>query len=411
MSNDIYNEAYEHFMDSGRRYEYGRGDISLRNRSENGRSDGSRTEQDLDGDGRRGVDCSSLVWRGLRNAGYDVGDTPFATSRLFNGTAVTGYAREHFDVVSAADARRPNGTLQPGDILMFRSSHGQHVGIFRGYDDAGNIQFLGSQVSTGPAVVARQTAPGQYWNGGDFEIVGALRAKPEFRVREPLHGRSEAAQEQRDPVRSAERSPVGDGTLRQGERGPEVAALQALLKQHGMRDAQGRELQADGDFGQRTREAVEAYQRANGLEADGIAGPRTLAALRQGQTQAATPGYRDDPMYQQALRGLEQLGPNAGFRNRQELENAAGTIAMEAKVTGLNRIDHVVASTNGSGLFAVQGGLNDPSHSRVHVDRAQAASQPLEQSAQQWQLASQQRHSQEQSSPMETREAARSMAM
>ncbi|RST44881.1 NlpC/P60 family protein, partial [Variovorax sp. DXTD-1] len=188
MSQDIFNEANLHFMEEGRRYEYGRGDKNLRNHSPNGRSDSSRTEQDLDGDGLRGVDCSSLVWRGLKNAGYDVGDAPFATSKLFNGGQVSDYSKQQFDVIDAKKASQINGELQRGDVLMFKSGHGQHVGIFKGYDKSGNIEFLGSQVSTGPAVVSKGTQKGGYWNGRDFEIVGALRAKPEFRVQPPLHG-------------------------------------------------------------------------------------------------------------------------------------------------------------------------------------------------------------------------------
>nr|WP_243153075.1 peptidoglycan-binding domain-containing protein [Sporotomaculum syntrophicum] len=36
---------------------------------------------------------------------------------------------------------------------------------------------------------------------------------------------------------------------------------------------------ADGDFGPRTRRAVEQLQQCCGLKPDGVAGPRTLAAL------------------------------------------------------------------------------------------------------------------------------------
>src|SRR5580698_2351873 len=99
MGREIFDEAYRHFELEGRNYEYGRGDESLKNHSPNGHTDPSRTEQDLDHDGLLGVDCSSLVWRGLKNAGYDVGSAPFATSQLFKGTQVTPYSQQHFDVV------------------------------------------------------------------------------------------------------------------------------------------------------------------------------------------------------------------------------------------------------------------------------------------------------------------------
>ena len=87
-------------------------------------------------------------------------------------------------------------------------------------------------------------------------------------------------------------------------------------------------------------------------------------------------------MYRQALAGLERLGPEAGFRNAQDRERAAATLTYEAAVGGMNRIDHVVQNVNGSGVFAVQGGLNDPAHHRVFANTQQAVSQSVEQSSQ-----------------------------
>lgn len=56
--------------------------------------------------------------------------------------------------------------------------------------------------------------------------------------------------------------------LRRGSRGPEVAAMQSRLG-----------IAADGDFGPGTERAVREWQAANGLVADGIAGPATLSKL------------------------------------------------------------------------------------------------------------------------------------
>jgi hypothetical protein len=39
-----------------------------------------------------------------------------------------------------------------------------------------------------------------------------------------------------------------------------------------------------------------------------------------------------------------------------------------------------VLSSNGTGLFAMQGAPNDPAHHRVHLDKAQAAAEPIEKS-------------------------------
>ena len=62
------------------------------------------------------------------------------------------------------------------------------------------------------------------------------------------------------------------------------------------------------------------------------------------------------------------------------MENAAAVAVFEARASGLKKIDHVMQSSNGTGLFAVQGAPNDPAHHRVHLDRIQAAAQPIEKS-------------------------------
>src|SRR5216684_5550404 len=69
--------------------------------------------------------------------------------------------------------------------------------------------------------------------------------------------------------------------LRQGSSGPDVTNLQQKLKDLGF-DPNA----VDGDFGPGTRDAVIAFQQSNGLQADGIAGPATLAALGLGDGSA-----------------------------------------------------------------------------------------------------------------------------
>ena len=53
-----------------------------------------------------------------------------------------------------------------------------------------------------------------------------------------------------------------------GDQGKDVAWVQQQVN-----------TQVDGDFGRRTRRAVETYQAQHGLRADGLIGPRTWAAL------------------------------------------------------------------------------------------------------------------------------------
>ncbi|WP_448121672.1 XVIPCD domain-containing protein [Xanthomonas arboricola] len=225
-------------------------------------------------------------------------------------------------------------------------------------------------------------------------------------------------------------SKSNDGKLEQGERGEQVKQLQGQLAQLGAVGRDGKPLHADGDFGGNTKYAVEQFQREHGLQIDGVAGQQTQAALAKALTQAAPkqpehtaapaapaqaasspllsdPRHPDNAMYNGAVSKLEALGERGGFANRKELEQAAGQIVFESKVSGLQRIDHVVPNKSGDGFFAVQGEMTDPAMQRVFVDRSQAQNQPLENSSRQAA-----EESQRQATQVQTQEtASRSMSM
>lgn len=67
-------------------------------------------------------------------------------------------------------------------------------------------------------------------------------------------------------------------TLRKGSKGDLVKTMQELLAKAGS------SLTIDGIFGTGTYNAVVAFQKNNGLEADGICGPKTWAKLLEGKT-------------------------------------------------------------------------------------------------------------------------------
>jgi cell wall-associated NlpC family hydrolase len=64
------------------------------------------------------------------------------------------------------------------------------------------------------------------------------------------------------------------GVYEEGDSGPEVAQIQSQLIALGYKPGS-----ADGEFGAMTTEAVAAFQKDRGLEADGVVGPATYRAL------------------------------------------------------------------------------------------------------------------------------------
>ena len=72
-------------------------------------------------------------------------------------------------------------------------------------------------------------------------------------------------------------------TLRRGSEGWQVKRLQTLLRQHGVLPEPAA---LDGDFGEITEAAVQAFQALNDLDPDGIAGPLTWRALTTADVRA-----------------------------------------------------------------------------------------------------------------------------
>ncbi|WP_434777128.1 peptidoglycan-binding protein [Neisseria sp. Ec49-e6-T10] len=147
--------------------------------SQNGRDKGNS-----DRDNFKEVDCSSLVYYALKNAGYRVDQqypnltnnsknpnlngANFTTKALFNGENLTGYAKQNFDSVKRNEA-------QIGDLVLFKHGNTQHVGIVTEVNNGKPVAFYGAQTSTGPAVAPINNA---YWKPEN--IVGIIRPKDSF---------------------------------------------------------------------------------------------------------------------------------------------------------------------------------------------------------------------------------------
>ena len=164
---------------SSKTHEYGRDDMKGQVANKRGeRIDPSRDNQDLDRDGRKGVDFSSLVYFAMKGAGFRVPNnaSDFSTGTLFTGRKLTPYAEKNFDFLPSSS--KTDGSLKPGDLLMMKMPSGsQHIVIFKEYDDKGRIHFFGSQKSTGPAEVIM--TGNLYWDEQTV-FYGALRPKEDF---------------------------------------------------------------------------------------------------------------------------------------------------------------------------------------------------------------------------------------
>lgn len=99
-------------------------------------------------------------------------------------------------------------------------------------------------------------------------------------------------------------------------------------------------------------------------------------------TDASHPGH---DLYHSATRHLQPQRAQLGLQDDASFHNTAAVLAARADQAGMQRIDHLLTGHEGKVLFAVQGAIEDPAHLRLQVDPAQAARQPIEDSAQQLQ--------------------------
>lgn len=84
---------------------------------------------------------------------------------------------------------------------------------------------------------------------------------------------------------------LGDDTLtRLGDQNATVTQIQNILSSNGYPTGG-----VDGIFGEKTRQAVIAFQSSQGLQADGIVGPQTWAALMKLSTPTVAPTIKPAP--------------------------------------------------------------------------------------------------------------------
>lgn len=147
-----------------------------------------------------------------------------------------------------------------------------------------------------------------------------------------------------------------DNVIKAGSRGPLVRRMQALVKAYDVGEA-------DGVFGGKTERAVKAYQRENGLNADGVVGEQTWKALlgenrTSGQSEPQSEHFRISEFrckdgtkvpgqyygnLQRVMALLEQIRTACG-NGKITIVSGYRTLAHNQKCGGAPKSQHLTAS-------------------------------------------------------------------
>lgn len=179
-----------------------------------------------------------------------------------------------------------------------------------------------------------------------------------------------------------------DGPMSTGDYGPAVATLQQRLLRLGHTAADGRAIEPDGDFGRRTRETVQAFQRAHDLPADGVAGPKTLEAIDQAASRLLDDArHPHHALYTQTLHQLHAAETTRGIPSGPHSEQLAAALTVSALEAGITRIDRVELNDHGTLARVVQASplRDEPGLNRfgTPIDTAHASRQPLQDTSEQ----------------------------
>ncbi len=139
-----------------------------------------------------------------------------------------------------------------------------------------------------------------------------------------------------------------------GSKGSEVTKIQTNLKKWGYYEGS-----VDGIYGTATKEAVKYFQRKNGLSIDGIAGPKTLAALGISSTKTASSGTSDYNLLARVI-SAEARG-----------ESYTGQVAVGAVI--LNRVAHSSFPDTIAGVVYQPGAFSCMTDSNINQPVADSA--------------------------------------
>ncbi|MBP0990653.1 MAG: spore cortex-lytic enzyme [Oscillospiraceae bacterium] len=138
-----------------------------------------------------------------------------------------------------------------------------------------------------------------------------------------------------------------------GSRGEEVKKIQTVLKKWGYYSGS-----VDGIYGSKTLQAVKYFQRKNGLVEDGIAGPKTLAAM--GISSSSSSSSSSDYYLLAKIISAEARG-----------ESFEGQVAVGAVV--LNRVKHPSFPNTVAGVIYQPGAFSAVNDGQINQPIADSA--------------------------------------
>ena len=176
----------------------------------------------------------------------------------------TGYVYDEY--VEVYD----DGTLQKGDKNASVKAAQERLKEFGYYKNTCDGNFGSVTVN---AVKAFQKKNGLTQDG---KVTESTLKKLNSASAIAANGKAVATEEKKEETK------VDDGTLKKGSKGSEVKKVQQRLKELGYYKSS-----CDGDYGSVTVTAVKAFQKKNGLNADGICGASTLKKLNSSSAIAS----------------------------------------------------------------------------------------------------------------------------
>lgn len=137
-------------------------------------------------------------------------------------------------------------------------------------------------------------------------------------------------------------------TLRQGSTGDEVKKLQNALINAGYDVGS---TGADGIYGSKTASAVKAYQKANGLSVDGIAGTQTFGSLYNTSSSSTNNTKAEEPKSKYNVGGVSDEQMDKAYNNTFNVSDAQKEKDAKASNQG-TYIEGIVNNANKNGIIS-----------------------------------------------------------